>query len=98
MVTPFLRMAAIAASATFSAHQSCHGTDLTFDINRDEVLMESKTNGTMQSGANLPLLSNSSTRAITLESLRTVAADHVRYVSVVPLFSSSGSLDRSTRH
>ncbi|KAJ5198205.1 uncharacterized protein N7498_007322 [Penicillium cinerascens] len=84
MVTHFLRVVAFAASAWCFALHRRNGTGLAVDIDWNDVLMESKTTATLQSVANPPLLSNSSTRVNALESLRTVAADYVRYVPWFP--------------
>ncbi|CAI7678905.1 unnamed protein product [Penicillium pancosmium] len=79
------RVLRAAAFAPFClALPASDASDLKVDIDWNTVLIESKTTATLQSVANPPLLSNSSTRENALSSLKSVAADYVRYVPWFP--------------
>jgi hypothetical protein len=82
MVSRILRATAFAAACV--SLPASDAPELKVDIDWNNVLIESKTTATLQSVANPPLLSNSSTRENALSSLKSVAADYIRYVPWFP--------------
>ena len=81
---PYIFQAATFATSCFALLSTGDASGLKVDIDWNNVLIESKTTATLQSVANPPLLSKSNTRENALSSLKSVAADYVRYVPWFP--------------
>lgn len=83
MILYIVRAVAFAISC-FALPNNSDASSLHVDIDWNNVWIESKTTATLQSVVNPPLLSNSSTRENALNSLKSVAADYVRYIPWFP--------------